>query len=526
DQLDQQKPRFVEVAPGQWEASDGPDAARELVQRLPVLNAIHEARNAWGQVINGLRGFLAYRDPGFVENIKLYLEQSGEAVSRLQAAEALLTFEQADALERLVEAREAYRKALDEVVALHGGDHAYEDVYLVRTAISPLAQNLSDKLSALLALLNGEASKASQDLAVEVARSRQWLFGLALAGLLVTAALGTLLTRSITCKINRAVGAMQEIAEGDADLTRTLHLEGRDEMAQLGEAFNRFLDRMRTIIGAVSQAVEGISEATHRMAGVSEEARQGTAEQQRRTAEVAGSTAQLAESAREVQHVSDQGRTAAHAALASANEGGQALQVTQGALEQLASGVEQSAKVVQGLESDSERIGGVLDVIRGIAEQTNLLALNAAIEAARAGEQGRGFAVVADEVRTLASRTQQSTEEIQGMIESLQLSTREATQAMETGREQARQTVDHARTTAESLEHIIHQVEHIASAIDQVASAAGQQVVSVEQIDQNVRSISQVAERTDAGAGRLEGDVQSLHAAAHELKQLVSTFRI
>ncbi len=525
DQLAQHSPKFVEASPGKWELAGEPGPAQELAQRLPVLNGIHEARDAWSQVINGLRGFLAYRDQSFVENLKLYLEQNGAAIERLQAAEDLLTFEQADALERLVAAREAYAAALDKVLAAHGSDRAYEDVYLMRTTIGPLAQRLSDEVSGLLERLNREATAASQNLAAEVGQARHWLMGLALAGLLIASLLGILLTRSITCKINRAVLAMQEIAEGDGDLSRTLHLEGRDEMAQLGGAFNRFVGRVRNTIAAVSEAVDSMSQATRRMAEVSEQARQGTHEQQRQTTEVAASTTQLTQSARDVQQVSDQGRDAAHAALGCANQGGQALGVTQEALEQLASGVERAAEVVQGLEGDSERIGGVLDVIRGIAEQTNLLALNAAIEAARAGEQGRGFAVVADEVRTLASRTQQSTEEIHGMIERLQLSAREAAAAMQGGREQAHQTVEHARATGESLEQIIKQVQQIASAIDQMATAATQQVASIEQIDRNVRSISEVAQSTDAGAGELESNVQALDTASANLQHLVATFK-
>lgn len=525
DQLAQQSPRFVETSPGKWEVADEPGPAQELAQRLPVLNAIHQARASWSQVVNALRGFLAYRDQSFVENLRLYLEQNGAAVQRLQAAEDQLTFEQADALERLVEARKAYTVALDKVLAVHGSDRAYEDVYLMRKTVGPLVQRLSGEVSGLLERLNADATAASGDLAAEVGQARNWLLGLALGGLLIAALLGTLLTRSITCKINRAVLAMQEIAEGDGDLTRTLDLEGRDEMAQLGGAFNRFVGRVRNTIAAVSDAVDSMSQATRRMSEVSEQARQGTREQQRQTTEVAASTSQLTESARDVQQVSEQSRDAAHGALSCASEGGQTLRVTQEALAQLASGVEQAAAVVQSLEEDSERIGGVLDVIRGIAEQTNLLALNAAIEAARAGEQGRGFAVVADEVRTLASRTQQSTEEIHGMIERLQLSTREAAAAMQGGREQAHQTVEQARATGASLEQIIDQVQHIASAIDQMATAATQQVASIEQIDQNVRAISEVAQSTNVGAGELESNVQALDAAAANLQHLVATFK-
>ena len=466
EELANWRPSFVEQSPGQWvpAASDVP--AADIQGRLGVLNAIHEVRSTWGEVVNALRGYLANRTPAFLENLKMYLEQNQTALDKLRAAEDLLTFEQADAFERLLAAREAYVSALDEVLALHSGDQAYRDVHLVRTELGPLAARLSARLQDLLDTLVERTRSESERLATDVGSARDMMLVISVFGVLLAGALGWLLTRSIRSKLERAVAAMQDIAEGEGDLTRELDLRGHDEMARLADAFNRFLGKIRGTVMAVAEAVDQLSEAARHMARVSEAAREGTVEQQRQTDGVAASTTELSDAARNVLEMVDQGKQASCAARA--------------------------AGVMKGLEQDSESIGGVLDVIRGIAEQTNLLALNAAIEAARAGEQGRGFAVVADEVRTLASRTQESTQDIQSMIERLQEAARNAAEVMRASTGHAQETVGQARATSEALRQINEQVEQIDQLINRIAGAAGQQVESVERIRENVVTISGV----------------------------------
>jgi len=504
-----------------------PALVDSLQGRIGVLGAIQDMRYTWGQVINGMRGFLAFRDAALRENTELYLQQNQLALQRLQAAAEAdqLTFEQVDALERLMVARAAYLDALGKMFDVHGGERAYTDVYLVRTAIAPLMADLSREAGALVTTLREQTATQSAELADLAASTRGLVWILLLGGLAIGFLASWLISSSISRKLNTAVSAMQEIANGDGDLTRELAITGNDEIGRLAHAFNSFLTKIRLTISEVSDTARRVTCAAEQMAVITRQASSGTSRQREETESVAHATGEMLSAAREVQEMAQTGADAATSAQASAERGQTVLAVTQSEINKLAADVEQAAAVIHALEQDSDRIGGVLDVIRGIAEQTNLLALNAAIEAARAGEQGRGFAVVADEVRSLASRTQESTEEIQGMIESLQQASRQAVSVMGTGQDQARDTVAHADGARLSLEEILQSVSTISGTSGSIASAAIQQSHSVDQINKTIVSISEVAEQTNLGATELEGSSTELGAVATRLQELISTFK-
>ncbi|MFO7603184.1 MAG: methyl-accepting chemotaxis protein [Gammaproteobacteria bacterium] len=318
--------------------------------------------------------------------------------------------------------------------------------------------------------------------------------------------------------------ATEELANGD--LTAHIKLTARDEMSDIAGHFNAMTEKFAALIQQVISATGQLASASEEVSSVAKDSARNIDRQRNETDQVATAVNEMSAT---VSEVASNASSAAGAATNADNEakGGMAVVTsTANAIAQLAQEIEHAASVIHEVESDSESIGTVLDVIKGIAEQTNLLALNAAIEAARAGEQGRGFAVVADEVRTLASRTQQSTQEIEKMIEKLQTGSRSAVEVMQKSREQAQSGVTQAKEAASSLEAITRAVGTITEMNAQIASAAEEQSSVAEEINKNITSISQISEQTSAGADQTTTASEELARLAADLQRLVGQFKI
>lgn len=327
-------------------------------------------------------------------------------------------------------------------------------------------------------------------------------------------------------RINGLRVFMETIA-ADSDLSRNAEgAEAGDEIGAMARAFNSMITKFREGLAQVSRTSHGIAGVTHRIGEVTEETRRGAEQQRSETDQVATAMNEMTATVREVANHAEQASRASANANREAQGGALVATEALGGIEALMTRVEQAADVIQQLDAKSADIGMVLDVIKGIAEQTNLLALNAAIEAARAGEQGRGFAVVADEVRTLASRTQQSTEEIQQMIEGLQSGARRAVEAMEGARSKAQEGGEQVERSAEGLAAIAGEVSTINEMNTHIATAAEQQTTVAEEINHNIANISEVADRTAEGAKRTAEVGSELSRLADELEQLVDRFRL
>ncbi|AIS12218.1 chemotaxis protein [Pseudomonas chlororaphis subsp. aurantiaca] len=352
------------------------------------------------------------------------------------------------------------------------------------------------------------------------------IIGIAVVVLLVIAAIGMLVANTILRPLNLMKLNLDDIAAGEGDLTRRLAITSQDELGDLAGSFNRFVDKIH---GLVRQITEMTGQLTGLVTQVSEQAQrseQAMERQRHETDQVATAINEMSSAAQEVAR-SAQG--AAVAAQQTDEEGQAAKRVVDGSIQQihaLVSDIRSSGTSLDSLQKDVASIVSVLDVIRSIAEQTNLLALNAAIEAARAGEAGRGFAVVADEVRALASRTQQSTQEIQGMIDRLQQGTRTAVEAMRRSSDAGDGTSHQANEAGASLDAMAQLIGTINSMNAQIASAAEEQTAVAEEIN---RSVHQIAVAVDSVADETQLGAQTSRSLAdlgQRLGKLVGQFRI
>lgn len=357
----------------------------------------------------------------------------------------------------------------------------------------------------------------------------QMLMHLVLSVLLLVVvgiAVAVFMARVIVNPIIQLSAALDDISQGEGDLTRQLDARGQNELSALATAFNAFVGKIRELVQQASAASRQLAAAAEELSRTTEKTREQVRQQQSETEQVAAAMNQMSATVQEVSHNASEAAQAAATTREEAVSGDRVVQETIRAIEALATEVENTAQVIARLSKDSDDIGKVLDVIQGIAEQTNLLALNAAIEAARAGEQGRGFAVVADEVRTLASRTQRSTTEIQAMIERLQSGATGAVIAMQEGQDKVRQSVTQAAHAGTSLKSISSAVNQISDMNAQIASAAEEQSAVTEEINRNITNITQAVEQTSSGSRQIAQASDELARLAAGLQNLVGRFKV
>ena len=341
--------------------------------------------------------------------------------------------------------------------------------------------------------------------------------------LLVLIATGILTVRSISIPL-RELRELIETADRDKDLTVTVCISQQDEIGQVASAFQRMMDRFREIISDVRTTSEQLQSNSTKLSDTTELTREGVAVQTRETDQVATATTEMTHAIEEVSRNAKQAADAANEANNETNDGTQVLELAIRSINSLSARINNASGVINNVATDSAAIGSVLDVIRGIAEQTNLLALNAAIEAARAGEQGRGFAVVADEVRSLAQRTQESTQEIQEMIERLQDGTNKAVKTMAEGTEEMERTVNEAEKAGGSLTAISTAVSLISEMNAQIATATEEQMSVSQEISRNVVSISEVAKSSEQSVEEVDQASTELNDVARRLASMVGEF--
>lgn len=384
------------------------------------------------------------------------------------------------------------------------------------------ARTLIDEMTGLI---SSEIDQEREEAAEATAASHARVSIVLAVGLVVCLLMVLFFPGLITRPLNDLLRRIRDIADGEGDLTKRVAVHSKDELGMLSRTVNDFLEQLQTLIRQVAESTLQVASASEEMSAIASSQERLVNEQYLAIDQVSTAATEMSAA---IHEVADNAHSTADAASTADRQGHEASDIvshTMNDLRRLAADVAEAAGVIDNLEQDTDKIGGVLSVIQGIAEQTNLLALNAAIEAARAGEQGRGFAVVADEVRALAARTQDSTRDIQQMIQKLQAGATQAVSVMQRGAELAAQSVDKATTTESSLAETSASVMRINDMAAQIAAACEEQSQTTEDIARNISGIRDLSNQSAQSSQESRDASNALARLASTLQQQVGRFK-
>ncbi|CRM43674.1 methyl-accepting chemotaxis protein [Pseudomonas sp. Qb1D1] len=481
-----------------------PDSAEHLAQFQAVADAKMQFQLARYEV----RGYTGNVNPDTEARAAAQIEK---AISGLKDLSAAFGASQQSALTSLETALGAYRSAVQNYKA------ANANIVAARAEMTTQGADIvtiSDKLYDIQ--LNRRDAESAQ------ARSLQLIS--TLLALLVGIIAAWVITRQITRPIQETLAVVERIASGD--LSHNIQVTRRDELGVLQQGIQRMGTTLRELISGIRDGVTQIASAAEELSAVTEQTSAGVNSQKIETDQVATAMHEMTATVQEVARNAEQASLAAADADGQARAGDKVVAEAIAQIERLAAEVERSTDAMAHLQQESNKIGSVMDVIKAVAEQTNLLALNAAIEAARAGEAGRGFAVVADEVRGLAQRTQKSTEEIEGLVAGLQNGTQQVANVMNNSRSLTDSSVELTRKAGVSLENITRTVSNIQSMNQQIAAAAEQQSAVAEEISRSIVNVRDVSEQTATASDETAKSSVELARLGSQLQQMVSHFRV
>lgn len=440
--------------------------------------------------------------------------------------EAQLSAEQRTSLNLIAEQWSTVKDTRAQVLNLSERRQGEQAAKILAEVENPAWRVIRIELQKLMSLEQEAATLAQQRMQEQV--DSTYFRGVLFGGIvmLVVLVVNLSMARTLRLRIGRAQAMINELAAGDGDLTQRLNLGGHDELSQMGTSINTFVDKVHKLVQEVSASTSEVATAADQLEKITEQSTHSVQRHHVETEQVATAMNEMTATVQEVAQSALSASDAAQEADSATQEGSRVVAHTENSIDELAREVEKAAQAMGVVGDHSDQISTVLDVIRGIAEQTNLLALNAAIEAARAGEQGRGFAVVADEVRNLAQRTQGATEEIHSMIEQLQQGTRNAIGVMEQGQNQAYNSVQSATDARQALEKIAAAVARIRDMNTSIASAAEEQSMVAEEINRNVTNINDVTLQVSDGTEQTRDSSGNLARLAELLQSQVGHFKV
>ena len=505
--------------------------ASELSELSPkrgqLVEDVLELQKAWLNVTSSLRGYVAFRTPSMADLTESYLNLTEERIEKIASQNSVeLTLEEEEGVEKLDQLYQVYREHYMVLKGIHESPQWRMDTWLMEHKIAPIFAKLDQGLIASSDIAINDMKLESASLLSSSLNNIIILLSLSFLGMILGIRVSNQVTNSVLMPVQEISQVMKDISKGQGDLTRRLPVKSRDEMGELAGYFNEFAAKIQKMLTEVSQTVKQLEVSSSKLLKITNASKAGTEQQLAATSLLSGSMVDMTAQSQSVEDHSHNTSRATKQAADRIQDGGDKVIGTANEIQKLSQGMDAMTTSVSKLREDSENIGTVVNVIREIAEQTNLLSLNAAIEAARAGEHGRGFAVVADEVRGLAQRTQESTVQIEQIIDQIRKTTLTTVNVVAEGQDATKSSCKAISETKETLEPVTILMSDIHQMSEQMSNAAHAQSELAQEINQNIGQIHEVTENAAVGAGKTEKAGHDLQALADTLNKLVHQFKI
>lgn len=494
--------------------------------RWPKTVLIHGIKDNTNLIARSMRDAIISDDPSAIKNdfdeIARAKKENAGFYEKLE--KSIHSSEGKMILQRIKDSKLTYNAAQKEVNGLIESGNRGEAGKLLLTALQPAQKAYLASLNDMVEYQAKQLLKSGDDVEDTYKKSQMEIIIALVLSLLIASVIAFMITRSITKPVAELVAMNDKLADGD--LTVAITVAGDDEIRRLADSSRRVVDNMRDVLGKVTETSSQVASASDRLQSTAEQIATGAEEVAAQTSTVATASEEMSATSSDIARNCSMAADSSKLTSESATRGAAIVQETIAGMGRIAESVKLSAATVENLGTRSEQIGAIVGTIEDIADQTNLLALNAAIEAARAGEQGRGFAVVADEVRALAERTTKATKEISEMITAIQHETKSAVRAMEEGVAEVEKGAASSEKSGHALEEILAQINEVTMQINQIATAAEEQTATTSEITSNIQQVTDVVHQTSRGASETATAASQLSSNAVLLQSLVSHFRL